>query len=374
MSTSLHFDTAFWSPRNPHDALPDFQTGLQALHSKLNQSKVENDEIIAFVKERIAVEEAYASRLSDQAKTALRSTGFNRDEGAGLKSCFENMRTASERFGQQHKQIAAAMTDKVLKPLQKFQDEYKRNILMSKQSVDAALKQFDGLVKTTEKAYSTYQKKCRELAELEASEQQRQKEEVPVSPPKPKQKEEEKAANDETVILGHQPISQIELDALVRRMRSEIPIGDYRVPILGRYANTSTGEDISVWLQQNLPQCKDSPAMADVIAQQLIHPLGVLRLVGQRGNKFSPSAQSFYQWRQREDDNMSGSVTNSSSTLGGLWERIGGTQGAMPEENLKRAQREAASADEAYRSAVKRTDQMRMVVEQALVRWRFLSH
>ena len=424
---TLHFENAFWSKQNPHDPLPDFQTGLQVLHNKLNQSKVENDEFISFFKERITIEENYANRLGDQAKGTLKSSGFGRDEGAVLKNCFENMRMASSRFGTQHKETAAAMTDTVLKPLNKFQDEYKRSITTSKQSVDAALKQFDGLVKEMERAKTVYQKRWKEamvagenwlqqkkeeetaaaIAAVEKEEEglvgeedeqrdeetntlekQDSQEDVEEEVDRKKDKEwqkdkqqeqKEDERSNEMILIGNQRMSRVELDTTVSKMHSEIKVGDYRVPILGKYQNTSTGEDISVWLQHHLPQCKDSPAMADVVAQQLIHPLGILRLVGQRGNKFSPSPQSYYQWqnvsqqpqqlqaqqsKDQEDDNNTGTTSNYGF---GFFERIGG-QAIPGEEVFKRAQKEATLADETYRSAVKRNDQMRMVVEQALVR------
>ncbi|KAI7849131.1 hypothetical protein BDC45DRAFT_521630 [Circinella umbellata] len=417
---TLHFENAFWSKQRPNDPLPDFQTGLQVLHNKLNQSKVENDEFISFFKERITIEDNYANRLGDQAKGAFKSSGFGRDEGAVLKNCFENMRMASSRFGTQHKETAAAMTDTVLKPLNKFQDEYKRSITTSKQSVDAALKQFDGLVKEMERAKIVYQKRWKEAMSAGEHWQQQKKEEETAAAIAAVEKEEQELVRDEDeerdeevnglekqdsqenveeemsnknekeeqqgqgedeiinemILIGNQRMSRVELNSMVSRMRSEVKVGDYRVPILGKYQNTSTGEDISIWLQHNLPQCKDSPAMADVVAQQLIHPLGILRLVGQRGNKFSPSPQSYYQWqnisqqqqqqvhklKDQENDTSTGTASNYGF---GFLERIGG-QPIPGEEVFKRAQKEAALADEAYRTAVKRNDQMRMVVEQAL--------
>ncbi|KAI9254436.1 hypothetical protein BDA99DRAFT_157514 [Phascolomyces articulosus] len=417
--TTLHFENAFWSKQRPQDSLPDFQTGLQVLHNKLNQSKVENDEIISFFKDRIAIEDHYAHRLGEQAKGSLKSSGFGRDEGAVLKNCFENMRAASGRFSQQHKHTVTAMTDTVLKPLNKFQEEYRRSITTSKQSVDAALKQFDGLVKEMDRAKTVYQKRWREavvageqwqqqkkeeetaaaIAALEKEEQEEDKNEQEEL----KQKEEEETENKkkeeeekrqqspkqheknershEMILIGNQRMSRVELDNMVLNMRNEIKVGDYRVPILGKYQNTSTGEDISIWLQHRLPQCKDSPAMADVVAQQLIHPLGILRLVGQRGNKFSPSPQSYYQWQnvppppsqlqsqqQAQQQQQQEEETSGGSSTGygfGFFERIGG-QTISGEELFKRAQQEATLADETYRAAVKRIDQMRMVVEQAL--------
>lgn len=339
--------------------------------------------MIAFFKERIAIEESFAFRLSEQARTPLKSSGFARDDGAVLRGCFENLKATSGRFGEQHKRTADTLTDTVLRPLQKFQEDYKRTLTTSKQSVDASLKQFDGLVKEMDRAKSNYQKKHRawmmeeEQKEEAAAAAAATSPTTTASPPLPQQQSplEGKLENKEqvmdqdttTILIGNQRMSRAELDKMVSSMKNEIPVGEHRVPILGRYQNTSSGESISIWLQHNMPQCKDSPAMADVVAQQLIHPLEILRLVGQRGNKFSPSPQSFYQWR---DDTPGAASSSSSSGYGfGFLERIGGGGQQIPlEDQLKRAQREAELADEAYRVAVKRMDQMRMVVEQSLVR------
>ncbi|KAI7882215.1 hypothetical protein K492DRAFT_206369 [Lichtheimia hyalospora FSU 10163] len=370
MPPALRFDNAFWSQKQPQASVPDFQTGLQVLHTKLNQSKVENDEMIAFFKERIAIEESFAFRLSEQSRTPLKSSGFARDDGAVLRGCFENLKATSGRFGEQHKRTADTLTDTVLKPLQKFQEDYKRTLTTSKQSVDASLKQFDGLVKEMDRAKSNYQKKHRAwMMEEEQKEEATSPTSATASTASPPSQQQQKSPleenqdkmmdQDTTILIGNQRMSRAELDKMIISMKNEIPVGEHRVPILGRYQNTSSGESISIWLQHNMPQCKDSPAMADVVAQQLIQPLEILRLVGQRGNKFSPSPQSFYQWRE--------DTPAASSSYGfNFLERIGGGPQVPIEDQLKRAQRETELADEAYRVAVKRMDQMRMVVEQSL--------
>lgn len=319
--------------------------------------------MIAFFKERIAIEESFASRLSEQAKTPLKSSGFARDDGAVLRGCFENLKATSGRFGEQHRRTADTLTDTVLKPLQKFQEDYKRTLTTSKQSVDASLKQFDSLVKEMDRAKSNYQKKHHAwmMEEEEAAATSPPQQQSPLED-KQQEDKEQTVDQDTMILIGNQRMSRVELNKMISKMKNEIPVGEHRVPILGRYQNTSSGESISIWLQHNMPQCKDSPAMADVVAQQLIQPLEILRLVGQRGNKFSPSPQSFYQWRE--------DTPAASSSYGfGFLERIGGGQQVPIEDQLKRAQREAELADEAYRAAVKRMDQMRMVVEQSLVRW-----
>ncbi|KAI9271421.1 hypothetical protein BY458DRAFT_555626 [Sporodiniella umbellata] len=297
------FKHSFWSQKQHNESIPNFQTGFITLHQKLTQSKVENEEIITFFKDRILQEENYGNKLIDQSKVQFRSTGFGRDDGATLKSCFEQLKNSTGHKGLDHIELAQTMTNSVLKPLQDFHEEYKQNIAHSKLAVESMLKQLEGLGKETDKSRQQYQKKCRE------------KEASPLATSFP---------------LGSQIMTRDALDHLVRRMKQEMDLKDCKVPILGTYKNTSTGEDIAVWLQHNLPQCKDSPAMADVIGQQLIQPYNVLRLVGQRGNKFTASSTCYYQWRTEEEAD------------------------------------EVEKADRTYRSCVKKLDQMRMVVEGAM--------
>ncbi|KAK4515828.1 uncharacterized protein ATC70_010785 [Mucor velutinosus] len=397
MAPIQHFKTAFWSQKQPELTLPDFNAGYSVLHQKLNQSKVENEEVIAFFKERISIEEIYASRLVDQGKSPLKSSGFARDEGAGLLKCFGQLKETSRRFGEQHKVTATTVSNHVLLPLQEFHEEYKRKISNSKQAIDSMLKQFDGLVKEAEKTRYTYHRKCKEADKAEelavrnataaaATATQKAADDKSLMVPGPEDASADTAsatsdnststpATTMNVQLGNQVMPQSELDSLVRRMRQSITVNDHRVPILGTYKNTSTGEDIAIWLQQNLPQCKDSPAMADVVGQQLIQPYNILRLIGQRGNKFVASANSFYQWRVAGDDDTA-SVTSTSDTsstytaLGGLMDKIAvpaaASSAATSEEPHKKARREAEKCDQAYRTAVLKLDQLRMAIEEAM--------
>lgn len=392
MTPIQHFKTVFWSQKQPELTLPDFQTGYSVLHQKLAQSKVENEEMIYFFKERIAIEEGYAAKLSDQGKHPLKSTGFARDEGAGLVKCFGQLKETSRRIGEQHKITANAVQSHVLNPLQEFHEDYKRNVSHSKQAVDSMLKQFDGLIKEAERSRHTYHRKCKEAdkAEEQALKQassthhmdEKSNTHTPSppsstpTPPPPSSSVNSQPEDPITKIqLGNQIMPQAELDGLVRRMRQEITMGDHRVPILGTYKNTSTGEDIAIWLQHNLPQCKDSPAMADVVGQQLIQPYNILRLIGQRGNKFTASSNAYYQWRVVGDDDTS-SIASSSTTeatyaaLGGFMEKITTAppliNPSTTEEPHKKSRREAEKADQAYRSAVLKLDQMRMAIEEAM--------
>lgn len=386
MAPIQHFKTAFWSQKQPELTLPDFQTGFTVLHQKLTQSRIENEEMIYFFKDRVAIEEAYANKLCDQGKSVFKANGFGRDEGAGLLKCFSQMKESSKRIGEQHKATAAAVSSNVLLPLQEFHEEYKRNVSHSKQAIDSMLKQFDGLIKEAERSRTAYHKKCKEADKAEelavknaSSTPAIVVEEKSTSPPPPASSPERRdsdstatttTTNNNKIQLGNQIMPQAELDSLVRRMRQEINVKDHRVPILGTYKNTSAGEDIAVWLQHNLPQCKDSPAMADVVAQQLIQPYNILRLIGQRGNKFTASANSFYQWRIDDDASSIASSTTDATyaALGGLMDKITtppNANGAV-EEPHKKARREAEKSDLAYRNAVIKLDHMRMAIEESM--------
>lgn len=400
MAPIQYFKTAFWSQKQPELTLPDFNAGFSVLHQKLIQSKVENEEMITFFKDRIAIEEVYASKLVDQGKSPFKNLGFGRDEGAGLVKCFGQLKETSRRFGEQHKTTATTVSKHVLLPLQEFHEEYKRNITNSKQAIDSMLKQFDSLVKEAEKTRYTYHRKCKdadkaeELAVRNATAAaatasvptvQKTADEKPSTVPGPEDLNNTQADTASATLensttttsiniqLGNQVMPQSELDSLVRHMRQDIVMNDHRVPILGTYKNTSTGEDIAIWLQQNLPQCKDSPAMADVVGQQLIQPYNILRLIGQRGNKFIASANSFYQWRVVGDDDTA-SITSTSDTgsnytaLGGFMDKIAtpATTTTTAEEPHKKARRDAEKSDQAYRSAVLKLDQLRMAIEEAM--------
>ncbi|KAI7872678.1 hypothetical protein BDF14DRAFT_1747619 [Spinellus fusiger] len=366
MTHVLHFETSFWSQKQPSSTSPDFYSGLSVLHQKLQQSRVENDEVITFFKDRIAIEESYGNKLLDQARESSKTTGFGRDEGAALKSCFENLKTASGQLGARHHITATTMTESALKPLQAFHEDYKKTLTTSRSSVEAKIKQFDGLLKETERAKALYHRRCREAdaAEEQAAfmaveELHKGNEKQPSAAPPP--------SKSQSVQLGTQTFSPGEFDLLLQRMRQEIPTKDHRIPILGTYKATSTGEEVSRWLQLHLPQCKDSPAMADIVGQQLIQNHNVLRLIGQRGNKFLPSNTSVYQWRIRDPEEV---ASLGVSALGGILEKIGsganGYASVQGDELYKRARLEAEKTDEAYRSAVKRLDTMRTVIEEAL--------
>lgn len=369
MTPPIHFKSAFWSQKQPELNLPDFYTGFNILHQKLGQSRVENEELIAFFKDRISIEDYYASRLLDQGRSNFKASGFGRDEGATLSQCFSRLKESTQEFGNQHKSTANSIASQVLTPLQEFHEEYKRNVANSKQAIESMLKQFEGATKEAEKARTYYHKKSRDADKAESLALKSLEKEPPKTVEKESVETETSSSttNTHNVQLGNQVMTKQEFNNLVRQMKKEITMIDHRVPILGTYKNTSTGEDIAIWLQHNLPQCKDSPAMADIVGQQLLQPYNVLRLIGQRGNKFVAASTNFYQWRLTGEEDETASISSESTynALGGLLEKIS-AQSNGSEEPHKKARRDAEKADEAYRQTVVKLDQMRMAIEQAI--------
>jgi hypothetical protein len=381
MPFEQHFNTVFWSQKQTENSLPDFQTGFNMLHQKLGQSRVENEEFISFLKDRVAIEELYATKLADQGKPKNKNMEFEHD-GAGLNRCFTKLKETSTNFGQHHKTTATELKNQVLDPLQEFHEKYKQDIVNSRQNVEAFLKQFDSLVKETEKSKKMYHKKCKEADRAEELALKNATVAAAANrlPKVVTGTEGDVEKNDtavyepikDSVQLGSVTLLQLEFDSLIRRMREEIPTGEHRVPFLGRYQNTSSGEDIAKWLQHNLSQCKDSPAMSDIVGQQLIQNHNILRLIGQRGNKFISSSSSFYQWRMTEEESVGTADSNSTGShpLSSFRDKVTINSSAnSSESNLeqhKKARLEAEKADEFYRINVKRLDQMRMTIEQAM--------
>lgn len=375
MSPYLRFESSFWSPQSPSATIPDFSIGLNVLHQKIAQSRVENEEIIAFLKDRVAVEELYGSKLSELSRTKSNPHGFLRDEGAGLRRSYESLKEESEELGAGHKQLAVNITELVLKPLTRFTDDYKRKVTLGKATVDQKLRQFEVLVKEMDKARAYYTKKCREAdAAEETALRAASSEAAPVvsvtptgSDPPDTPPSEDDHHTLSILQLGDQQYTAAELDAFLRRIRQAVPTTDYKAQLMGTYHNVSSGLDIAKWLQENVPAAENTLHGAETLGQQLVGA-GVIKLVSARGAKFQASAASWYQWKSRDDDatSMTGGVT-----MGGILERLGsignGANGLENEPTYKRIRREAERSDEAYRNSVKRVDGMRLSLEQSLV-------
>ena len=156
------FHISFWSPNASNH---DFSSGLNVLHQKLQQSIEENQVITEYLEQRASVEHVYAEQLAmlDHAEAGK---AFDRDVGAGLKKCFEVVRTESSEAASTHQRRADNLYTTVLDPLKRFTKRYERIVAQTKRNVDDKIVRFIEARKVLAQAYATYLEKCRILQGL----------------------------------------------------------------------------------------------------------------------------------------------------------------------------------------------------------------
>ncbi|KAF9102134.1 hypothetical protein BGX27_011168 [Mortierella sp. AM989] len=330
------FSESFWS-----NSRGDYVTGVNVLHAKVEQGAVEDQEILAHIRERIDVEQRYGNALIEMGNRRLKLDGFLRDDGASLRKTFETIKAESVELGNGHLAMAANLKELVLQPLVRFTTQARQTTQQSHEDIENRLKLFDKHLLELDRSHATYVSKCNaaDQAEVEAS----------------------KIAQEDAMINGtvdhsnadmarrHEFASQRftiqELNKFLSKMRGEVPSQDVKIPIMGVYNNCCSGSAIAHWIQQNTKA--RTVEEAEHIGQSLSDE-GFLRLIGQRGNKFLATPANFYQWRDQmfellDDDNKDEEVSL-----------------------VKKTRQEAEKADAIYLAAVKKADMTRLQLEVGL--------
>jgi hypothetical protein len=192
------------------------------------------------------------------------------------------------------------------------------------------------------------------------------------------------AEEPEHLELGDKTYSSEEIKDLLIDMLNNITVGEVKVPILGTYQNTSTGADIVEYLQKRVNA--SSISYAERIGQDMVD-FGFLRLVGNMGSTFANSSRMNYQWRTKvfqitgipekkkpllrvtstassDDATDSPTVSSVSEILAG-WNPL---NNPYPNETpTERLRREAREADDRYKVAVIKLDQIRCMLEEEIV-------
>ncbi|CAG8509634.1 2498_t:CDS:10 [Ambispora leptoticha] len=344
--TVLKFENSFWTS-------PNYAPGINALYDKLEQGRVENEEIVAFFKERIAVEEEYGKKLVELSNSDYRPDGFLRDDGASLKRTFESLKQECKVLGETHIELANNMTEMVLQPMLKYTEEHSMQLCASKEKITNNLKAHARMESEVEKSRISYVAKCEtaDQAELVADREARLRE--------AEEKGRIKSHNSYPVmivIICGQTFTEEELMKLLARMRANLQPRELRIPILGLYNDLYTGEDIAKWLLNNNPGTR-TWREAENFGQELADQ-GFLRLIGAIGNAFIPSPSSYYQC-QKKAFNLRYSEESSVN-----WGRLVNFSEEEPPE--KRARKEAQEADDSYRHAVRKLDKTRLTLEETM--------
>lgn len=353
---------------------------------------------------RAEAEELYGQKLGDIAPSADKiAGGFSRDDGASTKKAYDGVRVEMEDAAKNHLKIAQSIRDLVVNPFSRWCDAHESRVQESQDDLQTRIKAHDRQAEAVKKLRSNYFNKCRLVEDLEEENKMAFQTaetspnpnvpavpEIKISENKEKEKEKEEE-DDEMYEIGDETYQTEQVKKILSHMLTTIKIGETKVPILGTYLNTSCGSDIVEYLQRYMNST--SVSYGERIGQDLISN-GFLRLVGNVGNNFANSSKLFYQWKPRAFQlagvpekkapmartfSLPASAENGteSPVIGTVSEYLQGwgLNNQYPNETPpERLRREARESDDKYKSAVRKLDEMRCELEEAiLVHLKFLE-
>lgn len=295
-----------------------------------------------------------------------------------------------EDAAKNHKKIAQNIRDLVVNPFSRWCEAHESRIQESQDELQSKIKAHDKQQELVKKLRTNYFNKCRLVEDLE--EENKLAFQDPEMSPTPKQsilpipeiKVHEEDEEEEDYEIGDEVYQPEQVKKILAHMLTNIKMGETKVPILGTYLNTSSGADIVDYLQRNMGTT--SVSYAERIGQDLV-TLGFLRLIGNVGSTFANSSKMFYQWRPKafqlsgvpEKKPLgrtfslpvsAGSDAGDSQVVGAVSEVLSGW-GVLPnsrpnETPSERMRREAREADERYKAAVRKLDEMRCSLEESI--------
>ncbi|KAL1903139.1 Rho-GTPase-activating protein 8 [Sporothrix stenoceras] len=376
------FADSFWSS--------DYAAGLGILFGKLQQGVIENRQLLIVSRMRAEAEEVYGQKLGEIPLSVDKvQGGFSRDDGASVRKAYEGVRTEMEDAARNHRKIAQNIRDLVVNPFSRWCDAHEARIQDCQDELQARIKTHDRQLENVKKLRNNYFNKSRLLEDLE-EENKLAFQDPETSPknniPEIKVEKEEEPEEEEPYEIGDETYPPEQVKKILSHMLNNIKMGETKVPILGTYQNTSAGSDIVEYLQKNMNT--SSVSYAERIGQDLVTH-GFLRLVGNVGSTFANSSKMFYQWRPKAFQ-MSGvpekkvplgrtfSLTAAGTDPNSIDSPVIGTVNeylekwnvlgtAYPNETPSdRMRREAREADERYKAGVRRLDELRCELEEAI--------
>lgn len=387
---------------------PPRSVGLGVLFTKLQQGVQENRQVLTIARMRAEAEDVYGQKLGDIAPASDKITGgFTSDDGASVKKAYDGMRAEMEDAAKNHKKIAQSIRDLVVNPFSRWCDAHESRLQESQDELQARIKGHDRQAEAVKKLRSNYFNKCRLVEDLEeenkmafqTAETSSPKQnsngtptttEAPASngsgPSAPSIPEikvsENKEEDDDIYEIGDEVYQTEQVKKILSHMLNTIKMGETKVPILGTYLNTSAGSDIVEYMQVHMNT--SSVSYAERIGQDLISN-GFLRLVGNVGNTFANSSKLCYQWKPKAfqmaglpEKKATMSRTFSMPSEGGSDSPVvstvseylsnWGLNSQYPNETAPdRLRREARESDEKYKAGVRKLDEMRCELEEAII-------
>lgn len=295
-----------------------------------------------------------------------------------------------ETASQNHRKIASNIRELVVNPFSRWCEAHAARVQNSQDDLQSRIKLHDRQAEAVRKFRSQYYNKCRLVEDLEEEDKlafQDPQSETVQSPkmkvPTIKMSEPDENA-EEPLDLGDETYQPEQIKKILTHMLDTIKIGEVKVPILGTYQNTSSGSDITEYIQKHMGATTVS--YAERIGQDMVDN-GFLRLVGNVGSAFANSSRMNYQWKtkvfqltgipekKKPLDRVSSTMSNDSFTVdspvGSVQEYLSGwnpLNNPYPNETpAEKLRREAREADERYKQAVKKLDSLRCNLEEAMI-------
>jgi len=282
-----------------------------------------------------------------------------------------------------HRRIAQSIRDLVVTPFTRWCDAHAARVQNSQDDLQARIKVHDKQAELVKKLRSQYFNKCRLVEDIE--EENKLAFQSPETSPKPKIPEikvQDKEEEEEPLEIADEVYQPEQVKKILTHILNTVKLGETKVPILGTYQNTTSGADIVDYLQKHMGAT--SVSHAERIGQDLITH-GFLRLVGNVGSIFANSSKMFYQWKTKafqltgipekkrpmtRSFSVQSTDTVDSPVMGTVSEYLAGwnvLNTTRPNETPSdRLRREAAEADEKYKVAVRRLDELRCQLEEAI--------
>ncbi|KAJ2389689.1 Rho-GTPase-activating protein 8 [Coemansia sp. RSA 2611] len=402
----LKYENSFWDNPGPGQQ-PRYERGPQCLYEKLEQGGAECDELLAFFRERMAIEEAYAASLRKLAERKLSAEGFGRDEGATLKTAFRGLLTECVVLAEAHADLALELQSSVIVPLRSFSSEHRARVRASWKLIDDTVRRASAELAQVDRNHRVYTQKA------SAAEQLRLKEspgslQPAASPTEFEVKARPSLAVDEaisavssisirsvedeadadvalqrqllsggstralpavhgeldvaSIVLGNVALTRHEFHVMLQRMQTEVPQHDVRFGILGTFRGLISGESLAGWWCANYPTVVRNEADAVSVGQSMLAQ-GYLRFMG-RGSPFQSRANAYYQWKRPALEFQSDDEGDSDN------EALGSRQALLGRAvSYERARLEADEASQIYRDSVARAEVVRTGLEEQLTNY-----
>lgn len=190
-----------------------------------------------------------------------------------------------------------------------------------------------------------------------------------------------KAPEPEPILIAGLAFPPAAISQLLTRAAGELPLRPIRFPVIGEYQDCFTGEEFAIWLKDHLEALGDSYERAEDAARDLAENEGLLRRVGEFGNRFEFSDEAFYQFRPKAFElSRPSEPTDITSPIRKTMQQpvaenllkktnnfLNVVSKAMNTQNGPahiKARQDAEEADRDYQVAVRRLDRHRLGLEE----------